>query len=91
MLVLFTEQDLVSFGTFMLSEARQKPYTENEITKQDLPKYLSQVNKFDLESWYRIRQSEEAAAYEASKPKVSQDVSKSSEEINTVETEEIPS
>lgn len=62
MLVLFTEQDLISFGNFMVSKERAKPYFENEIIKNEVEKYLSQVNKFDFDSWIRMRQEEELAA-----------------------------
>lgn len=61
MLILFTEQDLVSFGNYMVSPERAKPYLENEIIKDEVNKYLTQVNKFDLDTWLRIRQQEEVA------------------------------
>ena len=62
MLILFTEQDLISFGTFMVSPERAKPYLENDIIKNEVGKYLSQVNKFDFDSWIKLRQEEEEMA-----------------------------
>lgn len=62
MLVLFTEQDLISFGNFMISEARVKPYLENEIIKEKVSDYLAQVNKFDIEHWIKLKQEEERLA-----------------------------
>ena len=51
MVVFFTEQDLVSFGNYMISAERAKPYLENPIIKDKVGEYLSQVNNYDLELW----------------------------------------
>lgn len=88
MLVLFTEQDLVSFGNFMISEARVKPYLENDIIKDKVSEYLAQVNKFDIEQWLRIKQAEEAQAMqaqEATKTKGIEDIPVEEEQTLTAE------
>lgn len=51
MIVFFTEQDLISFGNFLLSPERAKPYLENEIIKDKINEFLGQVNNYDLQVW----------------------------------------
>ncbi len=57
MVVYYDENDLVSFGNYMLSEARKKSITENpEITNSPTRKMLLQaVTNFDLGNWHRLR------------------------------------
>lgn len=57
MIVYYDENDLVSFGNYMLSEARKKSITENpEITNAPTRKMLLQaVTNFDMGNWHRLR------------------------------------
>ena len=57
MVVYYDENDLVSFGNYMLSEARKKSITENpEITNSPTRKMLLQaVTNFDMGNWHRLR------------------------------------
>ncbi|MDA3855104.1 MAG: hypothetical protein PF569_02510 [Candidatus Woesearchaeota archaeon] len=53
MIVFFTEDDLVSFGTFLLSEERKDVYKENFKDKslEEVKESLKTVNNIDLEIW----------------------------------------
>lgn len=52
MVVFFEENDLISFGTFLLSEERKVLYKESpEMDQTKLDEYLSQVNNLDLQLW----------------------------------------
>ena len=57
MVVYYDENDLVSFGNYMLSEARKKSITENpEITNAPTRKMLLKaVTNFDMGNWHRLR------------------------------------
>ena len=57
MVVYYDENDLVSFGNYMLSEARKKSITENpEITNSPTRKMLLKaVTNFDMGNWHRLR------------------------------------
>lgn len=57
MVVYYDENDLVSFGNYMLSEARKKSITENpDITNAPTRKMLLQaVTNFDMGNWHRLR------------------------------------
>ena len=57
MVVYYDENDLVSFGNYMLSEARKKSITENpDITNSPTRKMLLQaVTNFDMGNWHRLR------------------------------------
>jgi hypothetical protein len=54
MVIFFVENDLVSFGEYMISEERTNLYKNNPAIKEDLEQLLSQVNNIDLENWMRI-------------------------------------
>lgn len=62
MIVLFNEQDLVSFGNFMLSTERSKPYLQDELIKDRIDDFLKQVNDFDIQNWLRLSQEQAKAA-----------------------------
>ena len=57
MVLYYEEEDLASFGNYMLSEARKKSITENpEITNAPTRKMLLKtVTSFDLGNWHRLR------------------------------------
>lgn len=76
MIVLFTEQDLVSFGNYMISQERRDHYLNNEIIRNEVDKYLGQVNQFDLNNWIKITQEREKEIAEKAA---------SSQKIKTVE------
>lgn len=56
MITLFEEEDMVSFGNYMISEARKRSITENpEITNQPTRKMLlGQATQYDMENWVRL-------------------------------------
>ena len=64
MVVYYDENDLVSFGNYMLSEARKKSITENpEITNAPTRKMLLKaVTNFDMGNWHRLRVEAERLA-----------------------------
>jgi hypothetical protein len=53
MITLFDERDLVSFGSYMISEERRKSIENNpEITrKEDKDRILKVVTQFDFNNW----------------------------------------
>lgn len=53
MIVFFTEDDLISFGSFLLSEERKEFYKENitDKTPEEIEDSLKTVNNLDLEIW----------------------------------------
>jgi transposase len=55
MVVFFEEQDLVSFGTYLLSETRYELYCEKypEADEDEITNRLSRVNEDDLADWSR--------------------------------------
>lgn len=53
MVIFFTEQDLVSFGNYMISPERMRPYLENKEIKDRVGDFLKQVNTYDIEMWSR--------------------------------------
>lgn len=70
MITYFTEQDLVSFGNYMVSDTRKTIYLEQKAPEAELPKILAQVNNADLTNWFtlvvRQRQEEEKVTAELS-------------------------
>jgi len=55
MVIFFTEEDLVSFGTYMISKERKDVYLNNvEGIIDQVDTLLSQVNTVDLENWVRL-------------------------------------
>ena len=61
MVLYYEEDDLASFGNYMLSEARKKSITENpEITNAPTRKMLLKtVTAFDIGNWHRLRSEAE--------------------------------
>ena len=57
MIIYYDENDLVSFGNYMLSEARKKSIVENpEITNAPTRKMLlAAVTTFDMQNWHRLK------------------------------------
>lgn len=57
MVLYYEEDDLASFGNYMLSEARKRSITENpEITNAPTRKMLLKtVTAFDIGNWHRLR------------------------------------
>lgn len=57
MVVYYDDEDLASFGNYILSEARKRSITENpEITNSPTRKMLLQaVTNFDMGNWHRLR------------------------------------
>jgi len=59
MVIFFTEQDLVSFGNYMISPERIGSYLENKDLKDKVGEYLKQVNTYDIEMWNRALLSQQ--------------------------------
>lgn len=52
MIMFFTEEDLVSFGNFMVSDSRRKMYENHpELKDENIEERLKQVNDADLANW----------------------------------------
>lgn len=55
MIIFFSEQDLVSFGNYMVSDLRQRRYAANtELDADAIPGLLARVNEQDLADWAYI-------------------------------------
>ena len=61
MITLFTEEDILSFGQYMISDERKKSIMEApEITSNVMRKeILKSVTPFDYNNWVKIRLSEQ--------------------------------
>ena len=57
MLTLFDEEDIISFGSYMISQERKDSITNHpEITNnQDRKEILKIVTPFDFNNWLRIK------------------------------------
>ena len=57
MVIYYDDEDLASFGNYMLSDARKKSITENpDITNSPTRKMLLKaVTTFDMQNWHRLR------------------------------------
>lgn len=58
MVIFFTEQDLVSFGNYMISPERVGSYLANKDLKDRVGEFLKQVNTYDIEMWSRTMASQ---------------------------------
>ena len=53
--MFFTEEDLVSFGNFMVSDSRRKMYENHpELKDENIEERLKQVNDADLANWAQV-------------------------------------
>lgn len=68
MIILFNEQDLVSFGNYMISAERAEPYLKDELIKDKVGDFLKQVNDFDIQNWLRLSQEQAKASQLAPLP-----------------------
>lgn len=61
MITLFDERDLVSFGMYMISDARKKSIEDNsEITNEEVRKQiLKTVTQFDFNNWLALKMKSE--------------------------------
>ena len=50
MKTLFYEEDLVSFGTYLLSKERKEDYAK-QLEVDKISEFLSKVNPYDLQMW----------------------------------------
>lgn len=75
MVILFNEQDLVSFGNYMISAERAEPYLQDELIKGRVDDFLKQVNDFDIQNWLRLSQEKAKAAQQAPSNEVIEDIS----------------
>lgn len=58
MLVFFTEDDLLSFGEYMVSDARRKKIEDHPDVKEDeVDNVLKTVHRADLVSWLQETQA----------------------------------
>lgn len=83
MITLFTEEDLLSFGQYMISPERKKSIMEApEITSNVMRKeILKSVVPFDYQNWVQIRLSEQE------NPKVSDETDNKEENTEIIETD----
>lgn len=51
MITYFTEQDLVSFGAYILSKERKQAYLDKGIPEDKINELLDTINVLDLTSW----------------------------------------
>lgn len=60
MVTLFSEEDLISFGQYILSDVREESIIKNPEIKSEEQKQviLKSVTPFDYNNWVRIRLSE---------------------------------
>ena len=56
MITYFTEQDLVSFGNYLLSDERLNVYKKYNIEESKIPEALKVVNPIDLTGWIELLQ-----------------------------------
>lgn len=75
MVILFNEQDLVSFGNYMISAERAEPYLQDELIKGRVDDFLKQVNDFDIQNWLRLSQEKVKAAQQIPSNEVIEDIS----------------
>lgn len=54
MITFFVEQDLVSFGNYLLSNARKEYYLNQGIEPDKVDVILSGVNNIDLTNWVNL-------------------------------------
>ena len=64
MIIFFDEDDLISFGNFMISEERKQTILQADVTDEIKQDALSGVTPFDYESWLRFRQMEQQGQFE---------------------------
>lgn len=51
MIILFSEEDMLSFGSYMISTNRRKFYEQMSSSNEELQAKLGVVNEEDLASW----------------------------------------
>lgn len=56
MITYFTEQDIVSFGNYLLSDERLTVYKKYNIEEDKIPEALKVVNPIDLTGWIELLQ-----------------------------------
>ena len=54
MIMFFTEQDLVSFGEYMISQVREDSIKKLEISEDEKLERLSNVTNQDLLNWTQL-------------------------------------
>lgn len=63
MITFFDEDDLVSFGNFMISEERKQTILQADVSDEIKQDALSGVTPFDYENWLRFRQMEQQGQF----------------------------
>lgn len=64
MITFFDEDDLVSFGNFMISEERKQTILQADVSDEIKQDALSGVTPFDYENWLRFRTMEQQGQFE---------------------------
>ena len=64
MITFFDEDDLVSFGNFMISEERKQSILQADVTEEVKQDALSGVTPFDYKNWLELRQMEQQLQFE---------------------------
>jgi hypothetical protein len=68
MITYFTEQDIFSFGSFILSKEREEKYIAQGVETKDMTEMLRTVRHYDIQAWFEVvtaLRQEEAEANKA--------------------------
>lgn len=55
MITFFDDQDLISFGSYMLSEERKQSILQSNESEEVINEALKYVTPFDFGNWYQMR------------------------------------
>lgn len=80
MITYFSEQDLVSFGNYLLSPVRKEFYLKQGIEEEKVDSILGAVNNIDLTNWVNLVISSQRQQQEVIMP----------ETEDTQKTEDLP-
>lgn len=82
MITFFDEDDLVSFGNFMISEERKQTILQADVTEEVKQDALSGVTPFDYSNWLQLRQMEQQLQFEEDEGYIIDDEEVINEELN---------
>lgn len=82
MVTFFSEQDLVSFGNYLLSPERKSYYLNQGINEDKVDVILSAVNNIDLTNWVNLLIKSQTPQTQEQE----QDINKNMNETNYTET-----
>lgn len=82
MITFFDEDDLVSFGNFMISEERKQTILQADVSDEIKQDALSGVTPFDYSNWLKLRQMEQQLQFEEDEGYIIDDEEVINEELN---------